>query len=916
MTPTINDTPAVDGPPPPYSETDIYSTNGRSPILGQSQTLPIRPRAASHNSAAHSPPVVDDASSTTSNSEVIYTPPLTPRSSASPSQQQSPVQSQNADPNNSGLLSPYYPGQQNTVSVASEEGHLSTSSAQAYFESRPSLRANGDPRYPDTINLLTGPHSSPDDFQYQQDYGHWDILEQDWQTFVNHLFPNHAAECNEHVIDRKLRAEGIENTTIDKEARNEKSDNDANARSPVEVQLDQIRSPGPQYGPHTIEDTIHEWNDGFFGPRGVTVLVRRRSSGEDELRRMPVAWDDNGSNSPSQTNNGISDPNQPPSSRWWRFNPLNRPDTRGLRFGGLHIDNDRVAIGSSFVADSNGLRIGSLTADDNGVRIHGRDLFGGAGRSPRARGQPPTPPGPHSAPPMPPMPPMPSMPAMPAMPPMPSGFSHEPTAAYFAQMPPAPPGIPHPAPPPDFVPSRAEDHDEKVREHGHHHHHHGHHDEPGGRGRGRYRQGMPQRRRSSSSYSSSSSSSSSSSDSADSDMSVGSLPDYDDLKDSQLPVARSYLEDWLSHPDQLVTREKVKEVKESLKAAKRTKATGPTPVAVPTSNNDNRNIAPYPVDNQEHAAMRAQVRALLVQWSQLKRQQKQTRRQVRRERKTKRRAEKREKRQTKREVRRAKKELRREAKREGRRGGSRHRGGGEHHGGGPHAHPRPTGRGPFGHAHGHAAFGGHPAGFPFRAGGGGGGCGANFPGAGFGPGARERGGGLWGGRRGGGGFGPGPDFHRDLNDWTRRMSEWGQRMGGMGHVPAPAPGHDQRPPGAWPSDDNLHTRDVKVDVAGDGQEVGVQGLGEKEPGGAHAGSAVLYRQLEAKRADLRGKKEALAEFERTTAAEGDLDSSGGEPEASTLLGMLTEMEEVERAVESLSIEADEQYAKELVDLEH
>jgi len=146
-------------------------------------------------------------------------------------------------------------------------------------------------------------------------------------------------------------------------------------------------------------------------------------------------------------------------------------------------------------------------------------------------------------------------------------------------------------------------------------------------------------------------SSSSSSSSSGSDSSVGSLPDYDDLKETQLSLAREYLETWLTQPDQPVTKEKLKEAKDRIKQARN----------VPIAESDNRSPLPGqgPAPPVDLKALRKQYKAMAKQWKALRKEQKRTRKQLRREHKQKRREEKREWRNTKREVRRAERELRR-----------------------------------------------------------------------------------------------------------------------------------------------------------------------------------------------------------------------------------------------------------------
>lgn len=822
MTPHVDD-PPVDAPPPPYSETDIYSNSaGRSPILGQS-----------HNSLS-AVPINDDASSAASNSEVIYTPPLTPHSSHS---NVLPFRGSNLAGSNDGLLSPGYPNdQQSSVSVATD--HLTSASAEAYFESRP-VAADVEPSREVQHVIAIRPGNSPGDFPYQQEWASRDVRPDDWQTFLNYLLPNHVAESNDALIDKKLRAEGIENNNEARSARSEKDDGTAGSRSPVVAQLEQIRL-GDLPG-QSVDETIREWNEGFFQPRGMTVHIEQAFSAHEEPR-MPGSWDQSFNASPSQDQQASS------SSRWWRSLPRFETSSRGLRFGGVSIDNDRISIGDRFVADSRGLRIGGLVADDSGLRLNGRDLFGGTGS--RAREQPtvpPAPPGLSSPPPMPPMltmPPLSSMPPMPPMPPMPMATSY---AHNFL----------HSSPPSG---SERYDNDEirdvNSRAAGHRPHHHG---ESHSRGRGRPRQSVSQRRRSSSSASSSSSSSSSSSDS---DSSIGSLPDYDDLKDSQIPVARSYLEDWLSHPENSVSKAAFKEAEGSIKAAKQSK----TAVAASSSE-------------------RQEVRAMLGQWERVKKQQKTTRKQLRRERKAKRRAEKRERRQTRREAR----QVRRESKREGRearrearrerRGGPWHRRGGGclDRGFGP-AHPD---HGP-GFGRGHHPFGGRG---PFV-------DHYGFPGANFGPGAQRGGSFPVGGGRGGAFQPPVP-----RGPWSRWQApnEWSQRY-----------------PGAWPADASVASPNEREGVERGGQETGVDRNGTNGDG-PYAVSAGMYRELEAKRAILHEKSDELSTFTADQAPaetknKGEVEEKSG---ASALVGLLAEIEELERSIDRLAVDADEQYAREL-----
>ncbi|KAI4864333.1 hypothetical protein F4820DRAFT_338828 [Hypoxylon rubiginosum] len=199
----------MDVPPPPYTETDIYSHSGRSP-----------------NSQ---PGSNDDAASVTessTHSTIIYTPPETPRESHH--------------------------------SFSGGSDHHTTVSAHSYFESRPTF--NQAPGQDLIASLAVSETSSPDDFPFPAWARERDTTEQDWHTFLNYLLPDHAARANSHVVDRKLQAQ--------EDAQSPKSE-----RSVAEAQLGQIKSSSDLHSQpaHNVDAIIREWNDGFFNPRGVTI---------------------------------------------------------------------------------------------------------------------------------------------------------------------------------------------------------------------------------------------------------------------------------------------------------------------------------------------------------------------------------------------------------------------------------------------------------------------------------------------------------------------------------------------------------------------------------------------------------------------------------------------------------------------
>ncbi|KAK1836002.1 hypothetical protein QBC39DRAFT_340193 [Podospora conica] len=539
--------PQADLPPPPYTETDIYSTssgdNPRSPLLSLASPNPIPHRHHRRESSA----------STIDNDTTIYTPPETPRTSS-------------AEP----------------LATVSPPPPATFVSAASYFDSRPAprglaalLSVGGLPHLTHTLGDAVG---SGDDLPYPADtLAERDVTGEDWLTFGNYLRPRPP------VADEK-----------NKEAEPE-------------------REPSAAH----INATLAEWNAGFFNPRGVVVLQQRHPVPDDQQPRVPGAWDA-AFDGPASASAGPSSGGPP---RFAGFNPFGAGGS-GIRFGGIRIDGDRVSIGDRFVADRNGVRMGGLVADGNGISVNGQPMFGVGG------GGPPPPMGGQRGPP---------------------GCGGRGGWGGF----------------------------------GGHHHRGGHGwgvrggwggppgmgpcggggggfgfgfggrggrggwpgrgggppGEEGGRGRwrgrGRHGGGPPGARERSHSVSSAASSSSSSS----SDSSVGSLPEYEDLRDAQLPVAKARLEEWLHHPDQPITRERIDEVREQIKAAKK----APSP----------------PVGAGDPKAMKKEVKALLKEWKALKKQQSRARRELRRERRQKRKDERRERRNVRRDMRRAQRDFRR-----------------------------------------------------------------------------------------------------------------------------------------------------------------------------------------------------------------------------------------------------------------
>ncbi|KAL2016000.1 hypothetical protein VTK56DRAFT_4446 [Thermocarpiscus australiensis] len=568
-----------DVPPPPYSETDVYSASGGRDSHGADDTT---------------------LSTASTNGDVIYTPPLTPRSS-------------------------------HQSNFAGEVDSVASSSAAAYFQRRPPPPLPSHPRIVHAVTI--GNDSTPDDLPYPSDFASRDVRAEDWQTFINYLMPHHSAASNEQLVDRKLRAEGVAAGSSDDATHSQSS-----GRSHAEAQMGGIRSPVDEFDAanrrETVEATVREWNDGFFAPRGISVRVALPVLNElppqqaQSEKHMPGAWDQSfdqqSNNEPAGSTAGPSASTRPRFGLFGFGGGRGRGHGRGgFRFGGINVEGDRVSIGNSFVADgrTGSVRIGGIVADSNGIRINGTPMFGGAGSQHGLRGGGPC--GPRS--------------------PMggwglggpPGGwpFGGAPGAGWHgrgrgAHSPQA--GGPngwhrHSSPPPfGHQPGEGQDGDAGERR----------------SGRPRSHEGNRSR--------SSSASSTTSRSSCYTDTSVGSLPDHDDLNDAQLPVAQQHLKELLSHGEQPVTKEKVKRVREQIKEAR--------DVHPPNANGISGSLG-IAFDKK---ALRREVKELLREWKELKRAQKRQRKELRRERKHRRREEKRERRQIKREMKRAAREARRE----------------------------------------------------------------------------------------------------------------------------------------------------------------------------------------------------------------------------------------------------------------
>jgi hypothetical protein len=138
--------------------------------------------------------------------------------------------------------------------------------------------------------------------------------------------------------------------------------------------------------------------------------------------------------------------------------------------------------------------------------------------------------------------------------------------------------------------------------------------------------------------------------------SIGSMPDWDDLRDSQIPTTISIIQDMLRHPGTIMTKQTVKQAKQRIKEAKKA-AKAEVKEMKKTAKEEgrqNKEISDYEKreDKQERERLKREVKSLLSAWKRLKdaqhRELKATRRTRKRERKLRKREVRSERREGKR----------------------------------------------------------------------------------------------------------------------------------------------------------------------------------------------------------------------------------------------------------------------------
>ena len=156
-----------------------------------------------------------------------------------------------------------------------ELGQAGFVSAAPYFELRtPDLARPNDKFY---HHMSISPNARPDNLPFPQPVEKWltrGVDSQDWLTFLNHLFPPHTNERSSSDLGQELKADAdLDGGTL----RLSESRSRDQSRPLLEI------APGMSSGRQDrkferlrrvrIEAVTSQWNEGFFEPRGLEILV-------------------------------------------------------------------------------------------------------------------------------------------------------------------------------------------------------------------------------------------------------------------------------------------------------------------------------------------------------------------------------------------------------------------------------------------------------------------------------------------------------------------------------------------------------------------------------------------------------------------------------------------------------------------
>lgn len=252
-------------PPPPYSVQDP------SPAEGEAPRLPARPAANSIVISPISPQL-----------HTQFSPGVRP------SLQTSFVERPERGPTRStpSIVSPKTPwssASQSTSQSTSDNLDLEKGgfvSARPYFQ----LRYYDYPRPRDTLYhlLIIGHETRSDDLPYPQPSDKWSgraVDNHDWDTFLHHLFPKHSIENHSLATHKQLKGGSglpLQGLRI-RARRGDMSSPSSGAYSNSDS--GQLADPYGDNGETErlrrlrLSAVIAEWNEGFFDPRGLKLIV-------------------------------------------------------------------------------------------------------------------------------------------------------------------------------------------------------------------------------------------------------------------------------------------------------------------------------------------------------------------------------------------------------------------------------------------------------------------------------------------------------------------------------------------------------------------------------------------------------------------------------------------------------------------
>jgi len=150
-------------------------------------------------------------------------------------------------------------------------------SASPYFE----LRSHDRPRPADTFyqHLIVAPETRPQNLPFPQAQDRWlwrGVDDQDWATFLNHLFPDHGLDTKRHEGLESEAGLGLQGLSLEKR----RSRPDEAHPLPGNYSPGSLSSPTPQNHEDErlrrvrIGAVVAQWNEGFFEPRGLGVTLQ------------------------------------------------------------------------------------------------------------------------------------------------------------------------------------------------------------------------------------------------------------------------------------------------------------------------------------------------------------------------------------------------------------------------------------------------------------------------------------------------------------------------------------------------------------------------------------------------------------------------------------------------------------------